>query len=160
MAGSRWLADEMVGRLARYLRFVGLDTLYARGLRDEEIVRRAAAEGRTLVTRDRALARRSAGAVLLHSPLVAEQWKELRSVRPDVPVTVRFVRCTKCNGELSLAPAPPPTPWPAGVPSDLVARGLPLYRCGSCGHLYWEGTHTAEIRRRIASWSKGEGAGP
>ena len=157
MAGSRWLADEMVGRLARYLRFVGLDTVYARGLRDEEIVRRAAEEGRTLVTRDRALAQRTPGAILLHSPRLAEQWKELRSLRPDVPATVRFVRCTECNGALASVPVEPGATWPAGIPSDLLARGLALYRCEACGHLYWEGTHTAEIRRRIASWSGGAG---
>src|SRR5580658_184832 len=62
---ARWWADEMLGRLARYLRMVGLDTAYVPGLTDDEVVRRAGAEGRTLLTRDRQLARRVPGAFLV-----------------------------------------------------------------------------------------------
>ncbi len=155
MAVSRWLADEMVGRLARYLRFVGLDTRYARGLSDEEVRRLAREEDRTLVTRDRALAARTPGAVLLTSPRLGEQWRELRTAHPEIPGEVRFERCTECNGLLRPAPDPFPQPRPDGVPWERVDGGLPLYACGACGHLYWEGSHTARIRAQLERWAAG-----
>jgi len=156
VAGTRWLADEMVGRLARYLRFVGCDTEYVRGLTDEEILRRARTENRVILTRDRRLAARATRALLLESPHLPDQWKAVRTAFPEVPAGVRFERCTECNGLLETVGDPATQPKVEGVPWDRVAGGLPLFRCTSCGHYYWEGSHTAEIRARIASWSGGQ----
>jgi uncharacterized protein len=151
---TRWLADEMVGRLARYLRVAGCDTVYARGLGDAEILEIARREDRVVVTRDRALAARVPRSVLLTSPHIADQWKALRAAHPEVPSEVSFVRCTECNGRLeSYAPGSDATPSP-GIPWDRVARGLPLFRCVECGHVYWEGTHTANLRAQLARWAE------
>ncbi|MFI5413305.1 MAG: Mut7-C RNAse domain-containing protein, partial [Candidatus Lutacidiplasmatales archaeon] len=98
MAELTWLADEMVGRLARYLRFVGCDTYYARGLSDDEILQQAKNEHRVIVTRDRRLSARAERALLLESPHLADQWRAVRSAFPELPLTVEFVRCTECNG--------------------------------------------------------------
>jgi hypothetical protein len=155
VSSPRWLADEMVGRLARYLRFVGCDTAYAQGLSDDEILDRARAEDRVILTRDRRLAARAERALLLGSPDLAEQWRAVHAAFPDLPTEVRFERCTECNGRLEPTVAPPPQDRTEGVPWDRVDRGLPLFRCASCGHLYWEGSHTAEIRTRLASWTEG-----
>jgi uncharacterized protein len=152
---SRWLADEMLGRLARYLRFVGLDTEYARGLSDADLVARLRTDGRFLLTRDRRLSAQVPESLLLLSPLVEEQWKALRHAFPELPTEVRFVRCSLCNGLLELAVLPPGGSAEEGVPTDRVREGLPLFRCTQCGHRYWEGSHTADIRRRIARWSEG-----
>jgi uncharacterized protein len=143
----------MVGRLARYLRFVGCDTRYARGMTDEEILKLAGAEDRLIVTRDRLLAHRAARAVLLESVRIDGQWKELRAAVPELPTSVRFERCTLCNGRLephTLAPNEAP---PEGLPSERARSGLPLFRCRECGHVYWDGSHTAHVRRDVARWS-------
>ena len=52
------LADAMLGRLSRWLRLLGYDTLYASSMSDHQIVARARAEGRVVLTRDRDLAQR------------------------------------------------------------------------------------------------------
>ena len=158
MAPPRWLADEMVGRLARYLRFVGCDTTYARGSRTRRILSQARADGRVILTRDRALASRAERSLLLESPTLADQWRAVRSAYPNLPTEVRFERCTLCNGRLEKITEPSPEPRVDGVPWDRVARGLPLFRCGACGHYYWEGSHTADIRARLAAWTEGGGA--
>ena len=145
----------MLGRLARYLRFVGCDTLYVRGLSDDELISRAEAEGRLVVTRDRLLSRRVPGALLLVSPLLPEQWRAVRSAWPWVPTEPTFVRCSECNG--SLVPAAPPAgPVQPELPPDVRAGRSPLYACSACGHLYWGGSHTARVRRDIARWEQGE----
>lgn len=147
------MADEMVGRLARYLRILGCDTTYVRGWSDDDIVARAKQEDRIVVTRDRDLARRATGSILLTSSRLEDQVRTMRAAFPDLTPEVRFERCTLCNGGLARWENPPPAPAEAGVPWERVARGLPLYRCEECGHLYWEGSHTAEVRRRLREWS-------
>src|SRR5204862_7961375 len=53
----RLFCDEMLARLGRWLRAAGYDTALAEGgLADPAIIARCAAEGRTLLTRDRHLA--------------------------------------------------------------------------------------------------------
>lgn len=155
VAAPRFIADEMVGRLARYLRIVGCDTTYARGLSDEEIVRLARAEQRVVLTRDRALAGRAERALLLRSSYLADQWRGVRDAFPEVPQDLTFERCTECNGLLERVPPPFTGGTEDGVPWDRVRNGLLLYRCGACGHYYWEGSHTADLRARIASWAAG-----
>lgn len=149
----RWLADEMVGRLARYLRFVGYDTAYARGLSDPEVLAQAEREDRILLTRDRALAARSPRAILLTSPYLADQWKTLRERVPDLAETPQFERCTECNGRLERFVPTAGGARDPHVPWDRVERGLTLYRCRDCGHLYWEGSHTAQLRARLRAWA-------
>ena len=156
MTLPRWIADEMVGRLARYLRFVGCDTEYVRGLADAEIVARAEREGRVVLTRDRALARRAPHALLLESTELSRQWRAVRSAYPEIPNEVRFERCTECNGLLETFHPPADFPRTEEVPWDRLERGLALYRCRVCGHLYWEGSHTASIRARLAAWARSE----
>lgn len=153
MPSPRWLADEMVGRLARYLRFVGCDTVYARGLSDTEIVALAAREDRVVLTRDRSLARRAPRAFLLTSTNLREQWRAVRAAFPEVPTHVGFERCTECNGRLSRAVPPFGPERDPKVPWDRVARGLPLYQCATCGHFYWAGSHTAHMRARLEAWA-------
>jgi uncharacterized protein len=146
----RWLADEMVGRLARYLRFLGYDTAYVQGVDDRAIAERTQQEGRILVTRDRALAARVPDAILVASPEIAEQLKTVQRAFPALRTQVRFERCTRCNGQLQ--PANPTDLNCADVPDSIRNSGVPIYRCRECGHLYWEGSHTAEIRRRMTEW--------
>lgn len=155
MGAPSLLADEMVGRLARYLRFVGCDTVYARGLTDDQIRELARREGRTIVTRDRELARRADSAVLLSTVRIADQWRELRAALPEIPTEVRFDRCSVCNGSLRPHRAVADEPRPAGVPWGRVDAGLALFRCTECGHVYWEGGHTAHIRTRLRAWGGG-----
>jgi uncharacterized protein with PIN domain len=139
------MADEMLGRLARYMRFAGLDVAYMPGLSDEEVLARAEREGRVLVTRDVGLSARSSRVVLLNSPTIEEQWRGLRARFPGWPADVAFARCTVCNGRLD-----PETRLTAGE-SEPALR--PVYVCIDCGHRYWEGSHTAAMRARLARWA-------
>ncbi len=157
MTDPRWLVDEMLGRLARYLRFLGYDAEYARGESDDALRRRARAEGRILVTRDRALASRTPGAVCLASTAIDGQWRELRAQVPDLGSEVRFVRCSRCNG--ALRPVAADALDPSTLPRERSDRVSSLHRCDRCGHVYWEGTHTAAIRESLRRWSAPSGGG-
>ena len=98
--GPRWLADAMLGRLARYLRFLGHDTAYVRGLDDRRIRVLSVEEHRTLLTRDRILARQATGAFLIRGVEIRGQLRELFGAFPHLPRRVTFDRCPECNQRL------------------------------------------------------------
>jgi uncharacterized protein with PIN domain len=155
MSGPRWLVDEMLGRLARYLRFLGHDTEYVRGLEDSEIRRRVRAEGRILLTRDRLLSTQTPSAVWIPSVELPEQLRILRDRFPALPFEVRFDRCTVCNGELALVPVTESSPERGAGRTSLPRAGAPIYACTRCGHRYWEGSHTSRIRSVVAAALRG-----
>jgi uncharacterized protein len=153
----RWLVDEMLGRLARYLRFLGYDTEYVQGATDDEIVQRARRERRRIITRDRLLARRLPDAILLTRTDIAGQLGELRAGYAALRSDVRFDRCSVCNGTLSaLAKVPSQAKDVENLPPEVRAGRAPLFACSDCGHLYWEGTHTKSVRARLSQWFSSE----
>ncbi len=147
----RWLCDEMLGRLARYLRILGCDTEYVQHLDDAQILERLRDGPRTLVTRDRALGHQVPGSIVIRSTDLPSQLAEMARSAPGLPRIPKFDRCTLCNGRLSALtgdelrdrPAlPHPTPETA-------------WECSECAHLYWEGTHTARLRSDLQRWIGG-----
>ena len=145
----------MLGRLARYLRFFGHDTEYARGLTDAAIADRSRSEGRRLLTRDRHLARQIAGAILIASPSLPDQLRQVEAAVPEAGYQVSFVRCTLCNGLLRPWSLPEGAVWPEEIPVAVEGSSRPVFECSRCGHRYWEGSHTEHIRRQVAGWLPG-----
>ncbi len=157
MEETQWLVDEMLGRLCRYLRFLGCDVEYVRGLDDSEIVTRCQSEARRLITRDRGLASRLPGSVLLTRTDIGGQLAQLRVLVPSLPRTVSFVRCSLCNGVLGpVQRATLDGPALSQLPPAVRAGTAVLYQCRACHHLYWEGSHTRAIQDRIRRWLDAE----
>ncbi|WJW76215.1 Mut7-C RNAse domain-containing protein [Thiohalobacter sp. IOR34] len=146
----KFLCDEMLKGLARWLRAAGYDAeLATDGEGDRALLERARREGRLLLTRDRKLLEfRDAGrdVLLLECNGLAECAHELVA-RLGLDWQHRpFTRCLVCN-----VPVEPAGPEDADrVPADV--REGPLYRCPRCGRLYWEGSHVRRMRTRLADW--------
>jgi uncharacterized protein len=147
-ATLQWLVDEMLGKLARYLRILGCDTEYVHGLSDAQILSLLAGSHRQLLTRDELLAQRAPRSTLLREVEVREQLQELWAQYPELSRAPQFTRCTLCNGVLVLEPASEGAPI-AVVNADRTGK----FRCTKCGHQYWRGSHTAHLERDLASWS-------
>ncbi|MEM3851960.1 MAG: Mut7-C RNAse domain-containing protein [Methanomassiliicoccales archaeon] len=141
----RFLADNMLGKLARWLRIMGYDTEYASEVCDSEIARRGIEEGRIILTRDRELSmRRNVRSLLIHSIDIDEQLKE---VKAHFELDLREeTRCTICNGELRHVS---PTEIRGLVPAGLESRQSDFHICLRCSKIYWPGTHWQNIKRRI-----------
>ncbi len=93
----------MLGRLSRWLRLLGYDAAYWRDGSDEELMAAARAEGRLIVTRDRALAgRRGLRALLVAAESLDEQIAEVQAALGGHPEP--FTRCPECNGALADLP--------------------------------------------------------
>ncbi|HEV8360530.1 MAG TPA: Mut7-C RNAse domain-containing protein [Candidatus Thermoplasmatota archaeon] len=140
----RLLCDEMLGRLARWLRLLGLDVAYVQHVHDDELLRVAAAEDRLLLTRDEALAARAGGrAVLVRALEPEEQLREVvrsLALAPD-PAAI-MSRCSLCNALLVAATRDQAAPH---VPASVAAAHERYWRCPACDRYYWRGTHAVRI---------------
>jgi uncharacterized protein with PIN domain len=147
-ADTRFFADAMLGRLARWLRILGFDCAYESAIADEELVRRAASEERVILSRDRALPEewRISGIRLLDSEELAEQIREV--VRAfDLGGAVRlFSRCNECNEPLRAAPK---AAVAGRVPARILATQETFRECPACRRVYWEGSHAERMRRVV-----------
>lgn len=137
---SQFVADAHLGRVARYLRMLGFDTLYETTLRDSELVTISCTEHRVLLTRDRELLMHRAltHGVFVRGDRPREQLQYVLS-RLDLCDSCRpFTRCMSCNGQLE--------PIDAGlvrsrVPQRVADRHRRFRCCPECGRIYWQGTH-------------------
>jgi uncharacterized protein with PIN domain len=145
-AERRFLADAMLGRLARWLRLLGFDCAWEREIDDAELVRRGVLEGRIVLSRDRALADewRVSGLHILRAEGLREQLLEVLR-RYELADAVRlFSRCAACNAELRPAS---PAAVARRVPARVLADRDAFTECPGCGRVYWQGTHAERIRR-------------
>lgn len=142
-APPRFVADEMLGKLARELRALGYDTVYLKHVHDDEVLEVALAEGRVLLTRDQELAERAGDrGVLVRSREPAEQFDQLLADRDLEPDARAFLsRCLECN--TVLVEDPEDTEVPDGV------EGQVTWRCPGCDRIYWWGTHAEDMYQRL-----------
>jgi len=166
----RVLCDAMCGKLSTYLRMCGHDAAYAldRGVEaDDVLLSLAAAEDRTLITRDRELAARAAdgdpAAVLLTERDVLDQLREVAAAGFPVELAAEPTRCGDCNGPVErIGPDGTdidPDDRPEYVPDDAGASPAgesdsaddprPAWRCRDCGQWFWKGGHWASVAERL-----------
>ena len=144
----RFLADAMLERLARWLRVLGFDTLYAPHPEDHELVALAAAEDRLLLTRDRHLLRelrpRRALEVMSDDPLA--QLAQVLAACEVSRAGPLFTRCLECNAVLGMV-----TEGEAAslVPPRSREIGGPVRQCPVCERIYWHGSHARRMEAAL-----------
>lgn len=146
----RFVVDNHLGRLSRFLRLLGLDTRYDRDWNDPELVRISTSEHRILLTRDIELLKNGS---LTHAYYVraTDPREQLTEVVRRFHLSGRlepFSRCMACNGILA----------PVGK-QDIAHRLPPETRahfddfvvCTTCDKVYWEGAHHPDLLRIVES---------
>jgi uncharacterized protein with PIN domain len=138
----KFIADVMLGRLAKRLRLLGYDVLYDPALDDNEIVRLSLAERRVILTRDAALAARplASNHLFVKSDHVEEQLEQVLSISPGgaSPLT----RCSLCNEPLASMTRQEARDL---VPAYVFENNGTFLQCTICGRIYWEGTHVRRM---------------
>lgn len=143
----RFIADNMLGGLARWLRILGYDTVYERNMPDWMVLQRAELEDRIILTRDRALHRRALkkglSSVFIWGIEVDEMLAQLAS-STGIELSVDFseTRCPEDNAQL------------VKVDKDKIKDKVPrrvyelhddFWLCPRCGKAYWVGNHWKKI---------------
>jgi hypothetical protein len=142
----RFLCDQNLGRLAKWLRILGFDTEYMERWDDTQ-VKDALSSGRIVLTRKQKPATVS-GMVIIRRDKLREQIRELSALYDLGKAWSPFTRCSLCNTRL------------AAVSHDDVMGCVPEYvyatqdvfaRCTTCRRIYWKGTHFNHARELIES---------
>jgi uncharacterized protein with PIN domain len=147
LVAIRFALDNHLGKLAKRLRLVGLDTACPATADDDALAATAAREARVVLTRDRELLKRRA---VTHGYFVREtqpqrQLVEVLQRYGPLPVEP-FSRCLRCNGELHDVPK-------AAVEAILPPRTREYYEhfriCEICERVYWQGSHWSRLQRLV-----------
>lgn len=143
---TRFLADSMLGKLARWLRILGFDCAHEQEIPDAQLVHKAIDQRRILLTRDRALPDewRVAGVYVVRAEQTYDQLAEVLRCFELSDAVRLFRRCSRCNAKLEVVR---PEAVVDRVPPDVLARQQELRQCGECRRVYWEGSHTRRMQR-------------
>ncbi len=150
-----FVLDTHLGRLARYLRLLGFDSLYRNDFSDTELAQLSKEQHRILLTRDRLLLHRS---IITHGCFVRatdplHQTAEILE-RLDLYQDIHpWTRCCRCNGLLE----------PVAKQSILhrlepkTRRYYTEFRmCTDCRQLYWKGSHFRKMSALIRYLTRGQ----
>lgn len=151
----KFIVDVMLGKLARWLRILGYDTLYDSNFTDDDLFFKAHQEKRILLTRDGDLARRMNPdfCFFIAENSVRDQVKNIVnqfSLNTDDYI---FTRCTLCNHLIREIPKK----QASGQVPDFVYQSIEkFYYCDKCEKIYWSGSHIKLARELLAQLSIGE----
>jgi uncharacterized protein with PIN domain len=149
----KFIADIMVGRLAKYLRMAGYDVLYTNTASDNQIIKKARETDRIVLTRDSLMLTRrefKKGTVKYLFIKDDKLKNQLNQIKSDLKVLLKpnLVRCIECNRKL------------IKVKKEDVKNKVPPYvyktqqnflYCKKCDKYYWRGTHYDNIRNTFLS---------
>lgn len=144
----RFVLDVHLGKLARYLRLCGFDTLYETGCTDNEIINISSFQKRIILTRDKKLLnnKRVTHGIWIRSQYPGSQLKEVFDRLNLKNRAKPFTRCMGCNTEL------------ADVQKEEILDRIPpktreffdVFRiCPACNQIYWEGSHFEKMKEFI-----------
>jgi uncharacterized protein len=140
-----FVCDHMLGTLAKWLRFLGNDVAYPGPLEDDALKAMVEREGRVLLTRDRELSGRAAGALYVTSDDLDEQLLQVL-VHFQLEGELSMTRCSLCNTPLREVPK---AEVRGKVPDGVFERQEEFWRCDTCGRLYWQGSHWENMTARM-----------
>ncbi|HJZ10776.1 MAG TPA: Mut7-C RNAse domain-containing protein [Acidobacteriota bacterium] len=141
----KFVADVMLGRLARLMRFDGYDVEYDPKFGDEELLKRS--RSRILLTRDRDLAARASKnrAYFVQSTGAEIQLEEIQNNFPQADGN-HATRCLVCNCKIRIARK---SKIEHLVPPFVFKRHHEFYFCHRCRRVYWKGTHFERMMRMV-----------
>jgi hypothetical protein len=147
----RFVADCMLGTLARWLIILGHDVAYFPRIEDGDLVAVAARERRTILTRDRRLAQRRAARdhILIRSQDLEEQ---IGQVLQERGLRIRrerlFKRCVRCNRRTRSVSR---RSVRGRVPPFVYRTQRRFTRCPRCTRIYWRATHVSRVLQALAA---------
>jgi uncharacterized protein with PIN domain len=154
--GPIFIADDMLGRLARYMRILGLDVLYIPRISDRELISLAKKENRTVLTRDTHLLKRREFSrnilkyLFIEKDVVRDQLAQVAR-EYHIPLRVSLVRCLECNTPLDPVDKEKVRPY---VPHYVFQTQKSFSHCHKCDKYYWAGTHL-ELMEKMLTEIKG-----
>ncbi len=142
-----FIADCHLGKLSKYLRFMGYDTLYFPQIDDNDLIELANRDNRIVLTRDRELSeRKKAHCILLQSVNTEGQLQELMGTYDLKPESSSYSRCIICNEPLVKVDKQDVI---EKLPVKVITHFSYFETCKQCGRIYWHGDHYKRMKATI-----------
>jgi len=145
--GICFAVDATLGRLTKWLRILGFDTLYKPDVSASKFIEFG--KGRILLTRTERIRdnNRSHSLIFIKSNNPFEQLKEVIQALDLVPGdTHPFSRCIRCD---SLIHPADKSSVRDRVPDHIWETHDTFQTCSQCRRIYWSGSHTKRCRETI-----------
>ncbi|RXQ95709.1 twitching motility protein PilT [Ancylomarina salipaludis] len=145
---TRFVVDAHLGKLAKYLRMLGFDTLYRADMQDNEIIALAKADKRIILTRDKPMLRSKeiSHGYFVRSIEKHEQLKEIVNKFDLKSQFKSFTRCMTCNTRLENIKR---EDIQNKVDQEILSHFELFYYCPLCDKVYWEGSHFKRMEAYI-----------
>jgi len=145
---TKFILDVHLGKLARYLRLLGFDTLYRNDYQDQKIIQLALQKHRIILTRDIGLLKNKkvSRGYWLRTTAPKEQLREIL-LRFDLLNTIKpFTRCLECNGKIILT-----SKRSAAKRLNIATHRYykKFFRCQACKKIYWQGSHYQKLKKIV-----------
>ena len=147
----KFMVDAMFGRLARWLRIHGCDTLYDVELKNGQLINIAKKEERALLTRDKDVYSRAIKQGLKATYIDSLDFEfQLKQIIRDYRITLnespKFARCPKCNSKLEIAEK---KDLKVEIPERVKKAYNEFWVCKICHKVYWHGGHWKNISETV-----------
>jgi len=144
---SRFAADFMLGRLAKWLRIIGQDVIYGRHLTGYGLIRAARAESRLILTRDRSLKHKQPPPFLfIDSDHYRDQLRQVITECGIKSAQGMFTRCIECNSALEPKSK---SSIESNVPPYVFSNQEKFSWCPTCRRIYWPATHLKKMMAEL-----------
>ncbi len=151
----KFIVDNNVGKLVKWLRIMGYDTLFFNGSNDSNMVTTALAEERVILTRDTQIVkRRVVTSGQLKVILIQSDKPELqiRQVIDTLNLNCQFRRfaiCLECNQPLLERSKQQVKDL---VPPYVFQTQSQYMECPACHRIYWRGTHWRAMTKKLEQY--------
>lgn len=146
----KFLCDEMLGTLAKWLRIIGFDTIYVKNISDNQVCAIAKKEQRFILTRDWILANNISNAYYVQPKKLDDQVRSVvNAFQLSIDEKLLFSRCTICN--IPVKPVVKET-IKSNVPPSIYDNYDTFWICLGCGRVYWLGSHWADVTARVKNF--------
>lgn len=145
----KFLADRMLGKLAKELRMLGYDTAYYRGEEAYPLIKLAREEDRVILTRNTKLFPKRAEDRIIRVTEVKPSL-QLRELLQKKVISLKegapFSRCLLCNLPLDEIPRDEAE---GKVPDFIFYKQKTFSRCPQCLRIYWQGSHQDHMLTKV-----------
>jgi uncharacterized protein with PIN domain len=156
----KFIADNNVGKLARWLRLIGYDTLLFRQKDDGRMIEIALSEGRVILTKDtQFMERRLVTSGKLKAILIEQDDPKLQvqEVAKMLNLNYHFKPlslCLECNQPLV---ARGKEEVQNRVPAHVFETQIQYTECLACHRIYWQGTHWQAMVKKLQDLQRSGG---
>ncbi len=154
----KFIVDINVGKLVKWLRMMGYDTLLFNGGDDSNMIATALAEGRVILTRDtqimkrRVIASGQLKAIFIRSDEPERQIQQIIDTL-DLDCQFRpFAICLECNQPLLERSKQRVKDL---VPPYVFQTQNQYMECPACHRIYWRGTHWQAMTKKLERYIRG-----